>query len=71
MSQTKNCFNCLYAVITLDIYECNVCDEQINFIHPGGMCPETLYCDRWEQADEFTLSRNSFDWNKALVINVD
>ena len=68
----KSCKTCIHAVITL-IHECSHYDRKTGkFTHSGGFCPEELICEYWEQADEFTLSINSFDWiNSAKTIIVD
>lgn len=66
----KSCKTCAYAIITI-VAECTKCDEKGEYIHEGGMSPPEMTCSHWEQADEYTLMENSFDWSKAITIVVD
>ena len=65
----KDCSTCEWATITI-IAEC---DKKIDgeYVHFGGYCPDEFTCEYWEQADEFTIEMNSFDWSKAKNIRVD
>ena len=66
--EKDSCYTCRYAIITI-IGECT---KWINgeYAHQGGYCPSTWWCKYYQRADDFTIGMNSFDWTKAIRIDV-